>query len=98
MVNKVEWSKKSLQQIRDIIGYLRTEASEQAADNFVELFRKKLELVKIHPTRGRKSTKSRTIHFVNFGKHHQLFYRMNGLTLHIVEIWDTRQDPKKRKY
>lgn len=98
MVNNVAWSQKSLRQMREIIAYRQSEVSEQSADNFVATFRKKLDGLKLHPEKGRKSPKAKTIQFINFDKYHRLYYRMNGTTLHIVEIWDMRRDPKKRKY
>jgi hypothetical protein len=48
------------------------------------------------PTRGRTAPTSKTLQFLNIDKHRQLFYRMRGTTLVIVDIFDTRQHPSKR--
>ena len=36
--------------------------------------------------------------FVIIEKHHRLYYRRNGLTLYVAQIYDTRQHPDKKPY
>ena len=49
-------------------------------------------------TVGRKSAKAKTVMVLKLDKHRQMFYRMVGTTLIIVDFWDTRQDPRKSPY
>jgi hypothetical protein len=47
---------------------------------------------------GRYSPKNPTIQFINIDKHRQMFDEFDGIELTIVDFWDMRQEPKKRKY
>ena len=96
MAINVKINKKANQRIYAIASYLEDEYSFQAAQNFVQNVYKTIDKVTKHPTRGRKVPKSNTLQFINIDKHRQLFYRVHGTRLSIVDVFDTRQDPDKR--
>jgi plasmid stabilization system protein ParE len=75
---------------------LEYEFSYQLATNFVTTVYRTIDKVAEHPTRGRKVPKSNTLQFINIDKYRQLFYRVHGSILSVVDIFDTRQDPNKR--
>ncbi len=98
MVQTVIWSKRAERLYMEMLEYLATEASYQAADNFDKAVRKTIEGLILNPGSGRPATKSQTIRFVNVVKHRQMFYRLSGKTLHIVAFFDVRQHPDKRPF
>jgi plasmid stabilization system protein ParE len=98
MVKRVEWRKKALRRLGDILLYLKEERSHQAAVNLAETTQKKIKQLENQSLIGRKSTKGKTIRLINIDKHRQMFYSVNGSTLFIVDFFDTRQDPSKRPY
>ena len=98
MAINVKINKKANQRIHAIATYLEEEHSFQAAQNFVQNVYKTIDKVAKHPTRGRKVSISNTLQFINIDKHRQLFYRVHGTRLSIVDIFDTRQDPNKRPF
>ena len=98
MVKTVRWHKKALKALRNIVTYLQDEASDKTANRFIDTIYREIDSLKTYPEKGRKSPKRKTIRFINVDKHRQLFYRVNGTTLYISNIFDTRQNPNKRPY
>ena len=45
-----------------------------------------------------KLADTKSIRVLNFGKHYQLYYRIEGKSLYISNFFNTRQDPKKRPF
>ena len=98
MVTKIIWNNRALDTFDEITTYLCDNFSLKTAQNFAESAYKKIDWVCKHPTSGRKVRSMKTLLMVNFGKHHQLYFRTKGKTLFICDFFDTRQDPSKRPY
>jgi plasmid stabilization system protein ParE len=97
MVETVIWSKRAERLYMEMLDYLATEASFQAAENFDKAVRKTIDGLKLNPGSG-QPTKSKTVRVINIVKHRQMFYRQAGKTLHIVAFFDARQHPDKRPF
>ena len=97
MVEAVIWSKRAERLYMEMLDYLATEASFQAAENFDKAVRKTIDGLKQNPGSGRP-TKSKTVRVINVVKYRQMFYRQSGKTLHIVAFFDVRQHPDKRPF
>jgi len=93
MVKSVRWNKRALDNFFNIAQYLEQEYSKNAADNFVASLFARVEVIKKHPTIGRKAPKRKTVRFILVGKHRRLYYRVKGNILIISSIFDTRQHP-----
>ena len=98
MAKTVIWSKRSLKILRETVTYLRDEASEKAANNFIDTVYRHIDSLTKYPEKGRRELKTKTIRFVNIDAHRQMFYRIKGNKLHIADFFDTRQNPNKRPY
>jgi plasmid stabilization system protein ParE len=98
MVKRIEWSKKAMGELYNILGYLKQEVSVSASERFLDVIEENIEKIKNHPTRGRQVPNRKTIRFVLIGKKHRLYYRPHGSVLYITAIFDTRQDISKRPY
>lgn len=96
MVKVVKMNQTAKIAINRVAEYLESEYSYQTAANFVGNVYQTIDKIKAHPTRGRTSPTSTTLQFLNIDKHRQIFYRIKGTTLVIVNIFDTRQNPDKR--
>jgi plasmid stabilization system protein ParE len=96
MVKIVKVNKKATRRISTIAEYLEYEYSYQTATKFVILVYKTIDKVAEYPSRGRKIPASKTLQFINIDAHRQLFYRVHGTTLSVVDVFDTRQNPIKR--
>ena len=78
-----------------IASYLEENFSKQAADNFVDTVSEKIDWVSKFPTVGRIAPKRKTVRFILAGKNRRLYYRIDGATIIISHIFDTRQHPDK---
>ena len=98
MVTKIIWTKAADKTFDAITAYLDEKASLQAAQKFAQLVYDKIDTLVKHPTLGRKVATTKSVRVVNFGKYHQLYYRIEGKTLIISNFFDTRRDPKNRPF
>ena len=96
MAKRVKVTKKANKRISDIALYLESEFSYQAADNVVKAFYKTIDKLAEQPKIGREVQSSKSMRFINMDKHRQIFYRTYGNTVSIIDVFDTRQNPKKR--
>ena len=98
MVKKIKWNKAADKTFDDITEHLQTQYSIQSAENFANLVYKRIDQITKGLTVGRISPQTKTVMILKLDKHKQMYYRLVGTTLTIVDFWDTRQDPKKRPY
>ena len=94
----VEWLKKATTQLYEVAGYIQDEFGQRAAHKFIIKAFQRSEFVARHPEIGRRSRRYKTVRFVLLGKHHRMYYRVEGAKLFIAQLFDTRQDPKKDAY
>jgi hypothetical protein len=66
--------------------------------SFANLVYEKIDKIEKGLIVGRRSSNAKTVMVINLDKHRQMFYRLVGSTLTIVDFWDTHQDPKKRRF
>ena len=99
MVKMIIWTQTAQRVFDSIIEYSLTHAdsSEHAKKFFLEVYNQ-IDKITKHPTRGRKVIGTKSMRFINFGKHYEIFYRMEGKTLFISNFFDTRQHPIKRPF
>ena len=98
MVKEVIWSQKADRELARMLSYLQDEISEQAAERLIAAIDKRIEQLKKQPEIGRRVLNKQTVCYLLVTKHRQMFYRLNGTTLHITAFFDTRQNPNKRPY
>ncbi len=98
MVKRVDWSDSAIKQYKAVIFYHKENGNTAFAQKWVDSLWAKIGLLMKEPEIGRKASKTKTVRFVNFAKHYQLFYRVKGSTLFISSIFDTRQNPAKRPF
>ncbi len=98
MVKRVIWRKIADRSFDKIAFYLHDNFSLQVAHNFTKLVYDKIDKLEKQPHSGAKVSGTKSVRYVNFGKHYQMFYRIDGKTLIISYFFDTRQDPFKRPF
>jgi plasmid stabilization system protein ParE len=81
-----------------VAAYIQQEFGKEPAMQFVVRAFAKSDLVARYPEIGRKSKRFKTVRFVLLGKHHRMYYRVDGATLYVAYLFDTRQDPAKDRY
>lgn len=98
MVKRIVWTNTADKTFDSITAFLHDNASLRVAQDFAKLVYDKIDLISEYPTLGRKVPSTKSIRVLNIGKHHQLFYRVEGRTLVICNFFDTRQNPNKRPF
>ena len=98
MVKKIKWSNAANNTFEETARYLQDNFELKAAENFANLVYHRIDMLVDGLTVGRKSVKAKSVMVLKLDKHRQMFYRMNGTTLIIVDFWDTRQDSIKQPY
>jgi hypothetical protein len=56
------------------------------------------ETLSTFPNPGIASTKEKKIRSIVLTKHNKLYYRINNDLIEVLNIFDTRQNPKQNKY
>ena len=91
--------KRFLNSFKKITTHISNEWGKNAAENFKELVLKKLNAIVSHPSLG-VATSIKNTRSVLVGKNHQnkLYYRLDKDKIIIVDIKDTRRNPKKNPF
>jgi plasmid stabilization system protein ParE len=86
MVKKVKWNKAADKTFDEITEYLQTEFSTQSAENFANLVYNRIDQLTKGLTAGRVSPETKTVMILKLDKHKQMYYRLVGTTLTIVDF------------
>ena len=98
MVSKIVWTRKAVVSFENTLEYLHAQVSEQAAMKFANTVMTKVENLGANRFDGQPVANTKSIRFILIGKYHRLYYRRDGLSLFITQLYDTRQNPDKRPY
>ena len=98
MVKQIRWNVDADEKFESISSYLNDNFSLKAASNFADAVYGKIEMLTLYPEIGRTSPIDPSVFFVRVGKTHLMFYSFDGVELVIIDFFDTRQNPKLRKY
>jgi plasmid stabilization system protein ParE len=77
---------------------LQQEWSAGIAENFIIECYSKINLIAEFPHLGTVSDKIKTIRRIFITKHNALYYAVEDNTIILLDIFDTRQNPKKSMY
>jgi plasmid stabilization system protein ParE len=98
MVQKITFANRAKMAMRNIVLYLEDNASTATAERFVDKVYETADKIWMHPEIGRPSPIDKNVRFIQIDNKRLMFYEFDGNELSIVDIFDMRQDPKKRKY
>jgi plasmid stabilization system protein ParE len=98
MAQRVIILKRTEQKVRKVYAYLFDNWNEKIADEFYEKFEKTIHLIAIHPRIGRPSAKRPQVRRKLITKHNCVYYRIKKNAVIIINMLDTRQNPKNNPY
>ena len=98
MENKVVYKKRFQNNLLKLLNYLETEWNRNIADDFVSTLVLKISVLSTQPNIGIRSAKLKNARSILVTKHNRLIYKLKGNTLIIIDLRDTRMNPKKYKY
>ena len=94
MARKIIWSRRSQEDRKSIVNYwTKRNKSNAYSKKLNQMFIQATELLSTHPQVGRLTNRERIR--VKFIKHFALIYESNDNELHVLTIFDTRQNPDK---
>ena len=91
-VSKIIWSPLAERQYLNIKDYLLEEFSQRELVNFNILLQKFEVVVKKYPDAYPETSFKKNLRRAILSKVVSVFYRVNGTVIHIVAVYDNRQD------
>ncbi len=98
MVRKIIWTNNAQEDFKQVIEYLYEEWSERIALNFIATFYSKIELIDKLPQIGMKVENHENVNRILITKHNILYYLITEKEIVLLDLFDTRQNPKKNKF
>lgn len=94
MALQIKWTANALEDYRQIVEYLMEEWSVSIAEKFIDIVESRIETLSSYPYLGLASLKDSSIRSILLTKHNRLYYRITSTSIEVLDIFDTRQDPK----
>jgi plasmid stabilization system protein ParE len=98
MVKQIRWANEANDTFENMTAYLQEEFSLNTAMKFADSIYAQIDRLILYPEIGQPSPKDATIRTVKVNKNVIMFYHYDGFEILIVDFFNTRQDPRKRKY
>lgn len=98
MALDIKWSKRADKSFDRIIDFLQAEWGDQVVKAFVKKTYDFLEILAELPEIGSIQVQERGIRGFTLIKQVIVFYKIQGKSIILIDFFDTRQDPKKKKY
>jgi len=95
---QIIYKKRFIQKLFKLLDYLKLEWSQRVVDNFIVELRQRLSTISEHPFVGAPPTKITSVRSVLIIKHNRSFYRIKGNQIEVINMFDTRSNPRKNKY
>ena len=90
--------KRFTNKVKKVLTYLEKEWSHKVAVEFLLKIDRRFELLAQQPYIGAPSTKVKDIRGLLITRHNRLYYKINGNKVTILNMYDTRMDPKRNPY
>lgn len=98
MACEISWTDTALKDYDNIITYLLGNWPVSTAQNFQNIVNKKLENLSQRPYTGISSDINPVVRSILLTPHNRLYYKIVKETIEIINIFDTRSDPKKNPF
>ncbi len=98
MAYKIIVKKRFTNKVVRLLYYLETEWGKTVADRFANKLEKRLDDLSGQPLVAIESEIFKNVRSILITKHNRLYYRIKDTTIEIVNLYDTRMDPKKNIY
>jgi len=98
MAYQIIVKKRFANKVVRLLDYLETEWGKTVADNFLNEIDRRIDTLTEQPLMGVASNDAKTVRSILITKHNRLYYRVKVNTIEIVNIYDTRMNPRKNPY
>jgi plasmid stabilization system protein ParE len=98
MAYKVIVKKRFTNKVVKLLSYLEAEWGKTVADNFLKEIENRLDTLSEQPYMGVPSDPSEEVRSILITKHNRLYYRIKEGVIEILNMYDTRMNPKNNPY
>lgn len=98
MAYKIIYRKRFQTKLFKLLDYLKQEWGDNVANNFINRLQSRLRTLSQQPYIGTSSTVIKSVRSILITKHNRLFYRFKDDTIEVLNMYDTRINPKKNPY
>jgi len=98
MAYQIIVKKRFTKKVQKILYYLEKEWSHKVAAEFLLKIDRRIDLLAKHPEIGALSTKAKDVRGLLITRHNRMYYKIKGGKVIILNLYDTRMNPKKRPY
>ena len=94
---KLIWSDEALENLKEIIKYLEKNWTNREIKKFARLLDRNLNLIKDNPEIFPKSGHPDNYRRAVISKQVSIYYRVDRQKVHIISVFDNRQNPNRLK-
>ncbi len=98
MALEVFWTKKADTKFVKILDYLQEEWGDRVTRSFVKSVYDFLEILKKFPEIGTIENRDKNIRGFTIVKQVNLFYKFDGHRIIVLDFFDNRQNPRKKRF
>jgi plasmid stabilization system protein ParE len=98
MAYKIIVKKRFTNKVQKVLAYLEKEWSYKVASDFLVKIDRRIDLLTKQPYAGAPSVKIKDVRGLLVTRHNKLYYKITGNTVIILNMYDTRINPKKNPY
>ncbi|HVX26163.1 MAG TPA: type II toxin-antitoxin system RelE/ParE family toxin [Parafilimonas sp.] len=98
MAYKIIYKKRFQTKLFQLLDYLKKEWGDNVANSFINRLQKRLNTLSQQPYIGASSIVIKSVRSILITKHNRLYYRIKDDTIEVLNMYDTRSNPKKNPY
>jgi plasmid stabilization system protein ParE len=98
MALEIEWTKRADKKFDTILVYLNEEWGERVTGNFVKKVYEFQDILVEYPEIGTLEHKQKGVRGFTIVKQMSIFYKVSGNKIILLDFFDTRQNPKKKRF
>jgi plasmid stabilization system protein ParE len=92
------YSPKFWPRLNELLSYLKIAWSLKVADDFLNVFSEKINLLSQNPKIGKPSLKVKSVRSIMITKHNRMYYKVSKNFIMVIILFDNRQHPSKNKF
>lgn len=97
MVYEIVFKKRFENKLRKLLIYIETEFGLLVAQRFARQLDNKFQSVQLQPFVGTPSVNHANVRSIFAGKHNRVYYRIESNKIVVLNIYDTRINPKRNR-
>lgn len=98
MALTIRWSKRAERNFSNTLEYLENEFGENTTRVFAQKSYKLINSLSLNPNLGTLELAEKSIRGLLLSKHNKLFYKYTEKELIILNVFDTRKNPRSKKF